>query len=122
MGYLEQIDYVEGSIVDANSRLFLIDERPFIDALNIAKGNLERAKAVHWNAVQSLIRMTPLYKANAVSQRDYDNAVAEEWSSRGLMLSAEADVEKAQLDLGYCSILAPVKGMTLWSLIKFPKI
>ncbi len=110
MGYLEEIDYVEGSIVDANSRLFLIDERPFIDALNMARGNLERAKAVHWNAVQSLNRMTPLYKANAVSQRDYDNAVAEEWSSRGLMLSAEADVEKAQLDLGYCSILAPVKG------------
>ncbi len=109
-GYLEQIDYAEGSIVDANSRLFVIDERPFIDALNMAKGNLERAKATHWNAVQSLNRMTPLYKANAVSQKDYDSAIADEWSSRGLMLTAEADVEKAKLNLGYCSVLAPVKG------------
>jgi len=110
MGYLEKIDYLEGSIVDANSRLFVIDQRPFIDALHMAEGDLERAKAVHWNAVQSLNRMTPLFKANAVSQKDYDNAVADEWSAKGLMLTAEANVEKAKLNLGYCSILAPVRG------------
>lgn len=110
MGYLEQIDYVEGTIVDANSQLFVIDQRPFIDAVHMAQGNLQRAKAVHWNALQSLHRMTPLYKANAVSQKDYDNAVAEEWSSKGLMQTAQAELEQAELNLGYCSILAPVKG------------
>ena len=109
-GYLEQIDYTEGALVDANKLLFVIDQRPFVDALNIAKGELERAKAVHWNSVQSLNRMAPLYKLNAVSQRDYDNAVAEEWSARGAMMSAEADVEKAALNLSFCSITAPVKG------------
>ena len=109
-GYLEQIDYTEGALVDANKLLFVIDQRPFVDALNIAKGELERAKAVHRNSVQSLNRMAPLYKLNAVSQRDYDNAVAEEWSARGAMMSAEADVEKAALNLSFCSITAPVKG------------
>ncbi len=109
-GYLEQIDYSEGALVDVNKLLFVIDQRPFVDALNIAKGDLERAKALHWNSVQSLDRMAPLYKQNAVSQRDYDNAVAEEWSQRGNMMSAQANVEKAELNLSFCSITAPVKG------------
>jgi len=109
-GYLEQINYVEGTLVDLNDPLFVIDQRPFIDALDMAKGELEKNKARHWNAVQSLKRMEPLYRVNAVSQRDYDNAIAEEWATRASVMTSEADVEKAKLNLSFCSIGAPVKG------------
>lgn len=109
-GYLEKIAYTEGSLVEKDTLLFVIDQRPFIAALFEAEGELDQQKALHWNAVQSLKRMTPLYKANAVSQRDFDNAVAQEQSTQGSVLTQEANVAKAKLNLSFCNIKAPVKG------------
>jgi membrane fusion protein (multidrug efflux system) len=109
-GYLEKIGYQEGTLVDDQALLFVLDQRSFVDALNMALAELSRQEALHWNAVQSKNRMEPLYKLNAVSQKDYDNAVAEEWATKSSVMAAAAAVEKAKLNLSFCSIQAPVKG------------
>ena len=69
-GYLDTIVYKEGSLVQQNELMFVIDQRPFIDKVHMAEGDLDRQKAKLWDAEQTKNRMVPLYKQNAVSQKD----------------------------------------------------
>ena len=110
-GYLEKISYVEGSLVKKGDLMFVLDQRPFIDTLESKKGDLARQKAVLWNAQQTKARMEPLYKENAVSERDLDNAIARELAAEAAVQTAEANVASAQLNLSFASIEAPVTGM-----------
>lgn len=111
-GYLEKITYKEGSLVKDGDLMFVIDQRPFIAALESATGVLERQKALLWNAEKTKARMVPLYKENAVSQRDFDNAIANELAAQANVETANANVYQAQLNLGFASIAAPVTGMS----------
>lgn len=110
-GYLEKIAYVEGSLVHVGDPMFVLDRRPFIASLEGAQGELLRQKALLWNAQQIKDRMVPLYQQNAVSQRDLDNAIAEEYAAEANVITAKAKVMTAQLNLGFASIGAPVTGM-----------
>lgn len=110
-GYLEKISYVEGTPVKVGDPMFTLDQRPFLDSLHEAEGNLARQKALLWNAEQTKNRMVPLYEQNAVSQKDYDDAIAQELAAKANVLIARAAVEKAQVELSYTSIEAPVNGI-----------
>lgn len=110
-GYLEKIAYEEGGLVHAGDLMFVLDQRPFIAQLDMAKGELAKEKAVLWNAQQSKNRMVPLYEANAVSQKDLDDAIAQELAADANVMTAQANVEKAALNLGFASLESPVTGM-----------
>lgn len=110
-GYLEQITYKEGALIQNNALMFVLDQRPFIDSVNMAKGELDRQRAILWNAQQKKNRMVPLYQQNAVSQKDYDDAIAAELAAEADLRISQAHLEKAELDLSFASIQAPVTGM-----------
>lgn len=110
-GYLESIDYTEGGLVHAGDLMFVVDQRPFIAALEMAQGELLRQQAILWNAQQTKNRMVPLYKEDAVSQKDMDDAIASELAAEADVVTAKANVEKAKINLSYTSIAAPVTGM-----------
>jgi len=110
-GYLQSINYKEGGLVKEGDLMFVLDERPFIASVDSAKGTLAQKKALWWNAVQTKDRMVPLYRQNAVSQRDLDNALADELATKANVDSATADLYKADLNLGFASLSAPVTGM-----------
>lgn len=110
-GYLEQIDYKEGSFVEKDKLMFVLDQRPFIDDVNMAKGELEQKLAKLWDAQQIKNRMIPLYEQNAISQRDLDNALADELAEEADVQTAIAKLQKAELNLSFASIQAPVSGM-----------
>lgn len=110
-GYLEQILYEEGSMVEKGDLMFVLDQRPFIDEVERAKGEVERKRATLWNAVQTKKRMVPLYKQNAVSQKDLDEALSSEYAAEASLATAKAQLEKAKLNLSYASIESPVSGM-----------
>ncbi len=111
-GYLESINYKEGSMVKKGDLMFVLDQRPFIAAVDSAKGTLERQKAVLWNAQQIKNRMIPLYKQNAVSQKDLDDALANELAASANVQTAEADLYKMDLNLGFASITSPVTALS----------
>ncbi len=90
--------------------MFVIDQRPFIASVESAQGSLDRQKAILWNAQQTKARMVPLYEKNAVSQRDLDQALASELAAVAEVETAQADLYKAQINLGFTSISAPVSG------------
>src|SRR5882757_10627733 len=68
--------FVEGSEVKAGQQLYQIDPAPFQASLESAQASLARAQATLTSATLLAQRYKPLTEAHAVSQRDYDNAVA----------------------------------------------
>ncbi len=110
-GYLNSIDYVEGTMVSTEELLFRIDPRPFEASLKEAKGELARQEAILWRAERSLKRIEPLYEQNAASQKDRDNALAEVLAGEAAVIEARANVVKAELNLGYTDVTSPIKGL-----------
>jgi membrane fusion protein (multidrug efflux system) len=110
-GYLIQQHYKEGDFVRKGTLLFEIDPRPFQAALDEAKAALAKEEAVFRTAQANLKRILPLAAANAVSQRDKDNAEGTAQSAEAQVLSARAKVRKAQLDLGFTKIASPIDGI-----------
>jgi len=109
-GYLDAIYEREGEHVEKNTVLFQIDPRPFEAALEDAKGDLAKQEAFLWESKRSVERLKPLFEKNAASRRDLDSAIAQELSNEALVSSSTARVKKAELDLDYTSIRAPISG------------
>ena len=110
-GYLIKQNYQEGEFVKKGTLLFEIDPRPFQAAVDDAKAVLSKQQAVLQTAQANLNRILPLAAANAVSQRDKDNAIGSVQSAEAQVLSAQAQLRKAELDLGFTKIASPIDGI-----------
>ena len=110
-GYLVKQNYKEGDFVKKGTLLFEIDPRPFQAALDEARAALAKQQAVLQTAQANLNRILPLAAANAVSQRDKDNATGQVQSAEAQVLAARAQVRKAELDLGFTKIASPIDGI-----------
>lgn len=110
-GYLIKQNYKEGDLVNKGQVLFEIDPRPFQATLDQSKGELGLQQARWDTAKANLKRIRPLAEQNAVSKRDLDNAVGSEQATHAAVLSAQAAVEKAKLDLGFTRITSPLDGI-----------
>ncbi len=111
-GYLDKIAYEEGSLVKTGQLLFQLDPKPFQAALDNAKAVLAQQEALLTRARQTLARVKPLAKQNAVSQQDLDNATAGVLTSEAQVQAAKAQVETARLNLGYTTIKSPLNGLS----------
>lgn len=111
-GYLETINYVEGSFVHKDDLLFQLDPRPFQAALAKAKAQLAREESVLWEAQRAVKRFTPLYEQKAASQRDLDNAIASQMSAEAQVMEAQAQVADAEINLSYTTMKSPVSGLS----------
>src|SRR6202162_914989 len=109
-GIVLRREFTEGADVKAGQRLYKIDPAPYIAALNTAKAALAKAQAnvVTQNALAA--RYKTLVAANAVSQQDYDNAVAAQGQAVADVASGQAGVETAGINLGYTSVTSPITG------------
>ncbi|MDA8138703.1 MAG: efflux RND transporter periplasmic adaptor subunit [Desulfobacteraceae bacterium] len=110
-GYLIKQNYKEGDFVKTGAPLFEIDPRPFQAALDEAKGALAKQKAVLQTAKATLARIEPLAKANAVSQKDKDDAIGRVQAAEAQEVQAQAAVKKAEFDLGFTQITSPIDGI-----------
>jgi membrane fusion protein, multidrug efflux system len=110
-GYLIKQNYREGDLVKKGQVLFEIDPRTFKASLDQAKGQLAEQQARHDTTKANLARIRPLAAQNAVSQKDLDDAVGAELSTRSSVEAAQASVEQAQLNLGFTRITSPVDGI-----------
>jgi membrane fusion protein (multidrug efflux system) len=110
-GYLIKQDYREGSVVQSGEVLFEIDPRPFQATLDQAEGQLAQARAQLGLADINLMRDTPLAKARAIAQSQLDNDVQQQAAQIAAVRTAEANVEQAQLNLGFTKVRSLVTGI-----------
>jgi RND family efflux transporter MFP subunit len=109
-GYLEQIHFTDGEIVRQGDLLFTIEKRPFEIALDSARAQLAEATAQLSLANRNLKRYEKMRQGNIVGEADYDDRVEAVSAAKAAVAAAQAQLEQAELDLGYTEISAPVTG------------
>lgn len=109
-GYLEQIHFTDGQVVKQGDLLFTIEKRPFEIALDSARAQSAEASAQLSLANRNLKRYEKMREGNIVGEADYDDRVEAVSAAKAAVAAAQAQVEQAELDLGYTEIRAPVTG------------
>src|SRR3989454_748923 len=110
-GYLVSQNYKEGDPIKKGDELFEIDRRPFQAALDQAKGHLAQAEARQGKTALDVKRYAPLLKDKAISQEEYDDAVQANLEAEAAVMSAKAQMEQADLNLGFTRIISPIEGI-----------
>ena len=110
-GILVARNFTEGARVKKGQSLYTIDRAPFEAALAKAQADLAGAQARLAQAQRNAARLRPLHAENAVSQKDYDDAVSAETIGAADVKSAEARLLEARLDLEYARVEAPISGI-----------
>jgi membrane fusion protein (multidrug efflux system) len=110
-GYLMAQEYLEGDLVTAGAPLFRIDPRPYQAALAQAQANLAQAQAKAELAKVTLERQTELFKTKVISAQEFDVATQTAQADIAMAESAMAALEAAQLNLEFCTIIAPFTGI-----------
>ncbi|MEJ2133213.1 MAG: efflux RND transporter periplasmic adaptor subunit, partial [Gammaproteobacteria bacterium] len=110
-GFLEGIHFEEGTFVEEGDLLYTIDPQPFQAKLAQANALLAEARTGLTKAKSDLDRIRPLAEMNAVSQQDLDSAVAAFEAAQSYVKAASAQVDLANIELGYTRIRSPVQGL-----------
>ena len=118
-GVVQRRLFTEGSLVRAGQPLYVIDAAPYRAAAAEAEANLASAIASAQSARSLARRYEPLAKMEAVSQQDYDNAVAAARAAEAAVAQRRALRESARIDLGRTSVPAPITGRIGRSLTLF---
>jgi membrane fusion protein, multidrug efflux system len=111
-GYVDEVAYREGDSVKRGDLLFVIDPRPFRDALDSAKANLEREQAAASFANIQEKRAQRLNASEAISQEEYQNRDSDLSQSTARVHEAESAVATAELNLSFTEVRSPIDGRT----------
>lgn len=108
-GYINKVAFAEGGEVKAGSLLFLIEQAPYRAAVNEAKAKVALAQAALDKALRYIKRLKAV-RAGGVAATDMDSALAAQQTARAQLQQAKAGLQQAELNLGYTTIRAPIRG------------
>ena len=117
-GWVLSMNFREGTMVRKGQLLYTIDPLPYKNKVDEAEAALADAQSSLIKAKNDLERIEPLAKIGAVSQRELVAAQAQYDAGRAMVASCEASLRNAQIELGYCSVVAPISGMIGISSVK----
>nr|WP_298685171.1 efflux RND transporter periplasmic adaptor subunit [uncultured Dongia sp.] len=109
-GYLEQIHFTEGSMVEAGAPLYTIEKSLYEAALQQAQGSVKSAKASVVLAQQQKGRTKELLTKEVASQMSMDQREAQTQQAAADQAMSEASVRTAEINLGYTEIKSPITG------------
>ena len=109
-GQLMQICVTEGQQVSKGQTLFVIDQRNAQLDLEAAEANLEAALASENSAKLEYESNKNLYEKKIVSKYMLDNSENSYKQAKASVAQARASVSRAKVNLGFCTITAPVAG------------
>jgi membrane fusion protein (multidrug efflux system) len=108
--FLEKRLFVEGSEVKQGDLLYQLEQPPFQAQVDNNRANVAQLEAQHTFAEQQLARSQYLIKTPAGQQQTVDQDVSNERSLAAQVASAKAQLEIAEINLGYTEIRAPIDG------------
>lgn len=109
-GIVERRLYEEGVDVVEGQKLFQIDPRELRAILNAVNATLARAEATVANAEQDVDRFKGLVADRAISEQEFDAAVARLRTAQADVAQVKAQRESAELNLGFATVTAPIAG------------
>jgi RND family efflux transporter MFP subunit len=110
-GYIQSQSYQEGSVVDTDEILFTVDRRPFIAAVEKARGDYENAVAQWKRAKEDVARYLPLVAQHAISKEDLEHARDSERAGAATMQAGKGALEVAKLNLEWSEVRSPIAGL-----------
>lgn len=109
-GFIDSIHFKDGQIVKQGDLLFIIDPRPYRLAVEQATADRERARAKLTIATSDLERATPLLRDQTVTQREFETRKSTQQDAAAAVMSADAALKQAQLNLEWTEVRAPIAG------------
>ena len=109
-GTVEAVHFREGALVKAGDLLLTIDPAPYQADVDRADAQVFAAESRFANAKSNYERSKQLLQDHAISQREYDDSLNAQSEADANLRSAKAQLQTAQLSLGYTQVRAPVAG------------
>lgn len=109
-GYLEAVLFKEGDLVNVGDPLYLLEKEPFQAAVKQAEGALERVKAAKILTEAQLQRAEQLLAKSSGTVVTRDQALAADQQAKAAIVADEANLETAEINLGYTDIASPISG------------
>jgi membrane fusion protein (multidrug efflux system) len=110
-GYLESQNFTDGQAVKKGQLLYVIEQPPYQAQVAQAEAAVAQAQAQARNAQLTLARAQALLHTAAGQQSTVDLAQATSLSDSAAVLLAQAQLQTAEINLGYTQILSPVDGV-----------
>jgi len=109
-GFLEKRLFVEGAEVHKGDLLYQLEQPPFRAQVDASRATVDQLEAQHRNAEQTLDRAQQLLRTQAGPQSNVDAALAAERALAAQVAGAQAQLQTAEINLGYTEIRAPIDG------------
>jgi RND family efflux transporter MFP subunit len=109
-GYIKQIHFTDGRVVQENDLLFSIEPDVYQAAHQQALAKIDLMKARVGLAKSKLARAKSLIDVQAISQEEYEENVAALTEAQAQEVSAQADSQISALDLKYTQVRSPISG------------
>ena len=110
-GILEKRIFEEGQFVKQGTQLFQIDPVPYTIALERAQGAVAQAEAHLERTRREHVRTTALFKEEAISEKESDEAEMAFRVAEADLKVARANLHDAEVKLGYTRVFAPIAGI-----------
>jgi membrane fusion protein (multidrug efflux system) len=109
-GFIEERTFTEGQLVKKGDLLFRIERATYKAAVEQARATLAKAKATEVNANLQLERGKELVRSNNIPQATVDQRAADEAAAQASVMEGQAQLEQAEINLGYTEIRSPIDG------------
>jgi RND family efflux transporter MFP subunit len=109
-GYLESIEFIDGSFVPKGKELFVIQPEPYFDLLKEAQASVFAQKASYEYDKIEYERQKIMYKQKATSLNNVQKWYAKQIRSKALIIQTEANERNAQITYDYTHVRAPYNG------------
>ena len=109
-GFIDSIHFKDGQIIKQGDLLFIIDPRPYRLAVEQATADRDRTRAKLAIATHDVERATPLVRSQSVTEREFDTRKSTQEDASAAVMSADAALKQAQLNLEWTEVRAPIAG------------
>lgn len=109
-GFVKSVEFKDGAVVQAGDLLYVIDPRQYEAVAEQAQGQLLDAKGKIDLAQREIDRAQQLVKTQAVAQNVLDQRSQQLQTAQAAALQAEGALKRAQLDVEFTQVRAPIAG------------